>query len=80
MSAPTMPEWAPADGPWCLKQWITRARHGEQQTVVTCLLGLDHEGECRDQDGVYRTAELWDIPAGQLKMKDVPASQSQETQ
>lgn len=64
MSAPPMPEWSPPDGPWCLKQWLPfRVPH---PSVDTCLLGLDHDGDCK---GIHGNTHNHDLSAclGQLK-------------
>lgn len=53
--APPMPDWAPTDGPWCFKQWIPTGVTGAK--VMTCILTLGHEGQCRDQHGRYHDVE-----------------------
>lgn len=68
-SSPPMPEWSPPDGPWCLKQWLptgpdqtlpygTVVRSITDQTRVdTCLLGPDHDGDCRGIVGRYLSTD-----------------------
>lgn len=47
----TFPFWAPARGPWCLKRWVP---YGTVDTRVDCcLLGLNHEGDCRGIHGDF---------------------------
>jgi hypothetical protein len=41
--APAMPDWAPANGPWCLKAWLL---YGDS-TYDLCVREPNHEGECR---------------------------------
>lgn len=41
-----MPEWAPVDGPWCLKQWLPLTSTSPVKYDI-CLRPLHHEGHCR---------------------------------
>lgn len=50
VEGPPMPDWAPSDGPWCLKQWI---RLRVPAAVSVCLLPPSHDGKCRDIHGLY---------------------------
>lgn len=51
MAEVPMPDWAPADGPWCLKKWLPSSGG----KYVFCLLAPKHDGECRDQFGAYHS-------------------------
>lgn len=52
---PPMPEWAPSEGPWCLRAWLgIPSLPGAGYTL--CLLQRGHDGRCRDQHGIYHEA------------------------
>lgn len=64
---PPMPEWAPQEGPWCLKTWIPL--RVPNALVDTCLREPNHRGDCRGIHGAwlhYGNA----IYVGQREMKE----------
>ena len=63
---PPMPDWAPFDGPWCLKHWAPF--NVPHPTAGTCLLSLGHEGDCRDQNGTWHNRNT-SLLVGQSKNK-----------
>jgi hypothetical protein len=62
--APPMPEWAPQEGPWCLKQWIPYKVPDPK--VDVCLLPPDHEDDCRGIHGAWHNENI-SLPVGVLK-------------
>lgn len=67
LEGPPMPDWAPAEGPWCLKEWIPLNVSGPK--VQTCLLDPEHDGDCRDVQGSFLNRDNA-IFVGRLKTKD----------
>jgi hypothetical protein len=52
---PPVPEWSlPPNGPWCLKQWLPLGV--PEPKYDACLLGLDHDGDCRGIHGKWINA------------------------
>jgi hypothetical protein len=64
---PPMPEWAPKEGPWCVKQWLVFRPYG---IVSTCLRRRGHRGPCRLIDGTY--VKDGERCIGQLELKPDP--------
>lgn len=50
MSEVPMPDWAPAEGPWCLKRWLPLPG----KAYDLCLLSPGHEGDCRTIHGGWQ--------------------------
>jgi hypothetical protein len=44
-----MPDWAPPNGPWCLKRWLPYRSKG----WTVCALEYKHEGSCREPRGSW---------------------------